>query len=310
MPCATVHLIVARDALRAWETGRPGPFEVNTRTRDAFLHGAMGPDIGFIPGVDRFVSELAHYHRPADLTRAILEGAKTEVQAAFAWGWASHVLGDVRLHPLIGRAVGARLHGDPERRMNAAEDVATHVAIEVGVDIRLSLEEAGVPLPPRQPLLTDATSPWIADALHTTYALRWSPERLRTDHRTAVARTARWPRALRALSRGASGWDRGIHPRRWIPRAAVATLRVASTPGTALHGFARPVIPEPDLVRAFQDGMRSVTDEFLGLTETGLAGLENRNLESGELHEPSADPHPAAVSVREALSARVAAQKN
>jgi hypothetical protein len=114
MPCATIHLHLADRILSHWEERpRLAPFPVGEPAlRDAFLHGTLAPDMGFVPGVDRFLSDLAHYIAPAELTRSLLRGARTPREEAFAWGWAGHVVGDVVLHPMVGRAVGERLLGD------------------------------------------------------------------------------------------------------------------------------------------------------------------------------------------------------
>ena len=112
MPCATVHLVVADRIWTRWSSEGGAPFALGQRTRDAFIHGSLAPDLGFIPGVDRIISELAHYYRPADLSRSLLARAASPEERAFAWGWVAHVVGDMEIHPLVGRAVGERVHGD------------------------------------------------------------------------------------------------------------------------------------------------------------------------------------------------------
>ncbi len=204
MPCATIHLLIADGLLEDW-TGSPGraPIEATSpEARAAFYHGSLAPDMGFIPGVERFVSELAHYVRPFELTRTLIEGAEGTVDRAFAWGWASHVIGDVEIHPIVGRAVGERLYGDRDHRVDAAEDCETHVSVEVGLDMAFLFRNPRVALPPATRHFDWKRVGGFADALARTYGVPWDNGRLLRGHERAVALTRWWPAALRALARG------------------------------------------------------------------------------------------------------------
>ncbi len=265
MPCATIHLLLAERILTGWESApSTAPVPVGRpEVRTAFLHGALAPDMGFIPGVDRFVSELAHYHSPAALTRALLGNARDVVDQAFAWGWATHVVGDVGIHPVVGRMVGEFLHGDRDRRVDAREDVEAHVSLEVGLDLVFLSERAGIPPPPAEPHRGGSGLGPVLAALREVYGLRWRAAELARDHRQAVRMTRWWPRALRAL--------------RFLP----AGLERSAERGSALRGFLRPRRPPEWAIDEVRTQVEAFPDTFLPVIESGMSGLAERNLETG-----------------------------
>lgn len=156
----------------------------------------MAPDWGYVPGVGRFFSELAHYVDTADLTRSLLAAARTTHERAFAWGWVTHVLGDIAIHPLVGRAYGEHLYGDRELRLNSSADVTTHVAIEIGLDIVFLGRAPSISPPPSNPYLHHENVGQLLTGLRQTYGLTWDPARLIGLHRRAARLTAAWRPAL------------------------------------------------------------------------------------------------------------------
>lgn len=302
MPCATIHLRLAGTTWNAWERGNlPRPFGLSEATRFAFLHGSLAPDLGFVPGVERIVSELVHYLRPADMSRALLDGAGNEEEGAFAWGWVTHVLGDVLLHPKVGCAVGEELYSDRSRRVNAIEDVETHVSIEVGLDAQVLSQNRDIPAPPTRPFFDGTSAGFLANALNRVYGLEFSPNSLSSWHKTAVARTRRWPAALRALARAYPlvPGQRTAHVS--VRGAAVKLIRSFIQPGSAASGFFRPRPAPGWLVQAVDEETHRFPERLAPLLRDGLHGLENRNLESGE---PESDDHPETRRARESVSQR------
>lgn len=290
MPCATIHLLIADRLVEGWRIGSvPSPIDVGRRDiRRAFLHGSLAPDMGFLPGVDRLVSELAHYVRPVELTRALLSQARNPVDEAFAWGWAAHVLGDVWIHPVVGRAVGERLHGDRDRRMDAAEDTATHVAVEVGLDTAFLLKNPGVSRPPAKSHFDRVRIHHLADALARTYGVPWDAASLLRGHRRAVAMTRWWPRALRSLALG--------RPSEWTPPEAgtgggARRLRVTAPllwagrrvtrPGTAARGFFTAPPPPSWMVKEVEAAIGEFPDRFHEIVPDRLGSAPDQNLETG-----------------------------
>jgi hypothetical protein len=293
MPCASVHMELSGRLLRRWRRDpRNAPFPAeHPRLADAFLHGAMGPDMGFVPGTDRLVSELAHYLAPGDLARSLLRRARTAAEEAFAWGWASHVLGDVELHPVVGRSVGELLHGDRGRRVDALEDVEAHVSLEVGLDLLVHRRARGLPRPPATPHFRVDGIDHLEGALRETYGLPWDRESLLRTHRRAVRLTAWWPRALDVLAhRG------GLDGRRSggsVPaRLLLGLLRAVAGKGSAARGFFGVRIPPPWVLEELDLRMDGFEDRFGELVASGLGGMPNRNLETGGPAGPGLG-HPA-----------------
>jgi len=296
MPCATIHMLTAGRVLDAWDR-RPGraPFPVDAdELRDAFLLGAMGPDMGFVPGVDRFVSELSHYVSTGDLTRTLLDRAASPRQEAFAWGWATHHVTDVEIHPLVGRACGERLHGDRELRLNSSDDLPTHVGIEVGLDLHFLRSDPRIPRPPARPLLDAVELAFLVDALEETYGLEWERPTIARDYRIAVRQTAWWPRVITFLA-SARGFgrdeDRG---RGLLPRLGRGILDAAGTvagASSAAAGLFRPLHPPEWVLERIRRVAESFPERFQGMVDDRLRGLENRNLETGLLEGEPVD-HP------------------
>ncbi len=300
MPCATIHLVLAGKVLDGWETHSDrAPVPVRRpEIRNAFLHGALAPDMGFVPGADRLVSEVAHYLQPADLTRALLDSAESGEERAFAWGWASHVLGDIEIHPLVGRAVGERLYGDPDRRVDALEDVATHVSLEVGLDIAVLEAASGVPTPPALPHFDDRTIHHLEGALSWTYGVSWDAADLLTYHRRAVWLTRWWPRVLRILSTGlqASNSERESTLGRQIVGGSVAAARKVARPGSPAAGLFSARVPPTWVIQAVHEGVGGFPDRFQAWVDEEMDSAPNRNLETGGAAGPGLG-HPASDAV-------------
>ena len=128
MPSVSLHLVLADRVLAELRRGaRTAPFPpAAPECVNAFYPGALGPDLGYMPGGHRPLSELAHRVRTADLARALVETARSPVERAFSWGWVTHVLADVAVHPLVGLGVGEVVHGDRSVFVDAAAAPAVH----------------------------------------------------------------------------------------------------------------------------------------------------------------------------------------
>lgn len=295
MPCANLHLILADRVLSSWrERPRHAPVRADRpEVVEAFLHGALAPDMGFIPGTDRLVSDAVHYVDTAGFTRRLLDLARTETEEAFAWGWASHVLADVQIHPLVGRAVGERLFGDRSRRIDAVVDVAAHVSLEVGLDIALARTGERPPLPPSRAFFRDAPGirP-LAQALAETYGVEWHPDALIRHHRRAVGLTRWWPRALAFLPLSPPGaGDADERRRPWrvhrpgdrgrLRRSMTGLLRRLAGEGSAAGGFFGPEAPRRWFHLQVLERVGAFVGSFQGLVDGGIAVMANLNLETG-----------------------------
>jgi hypothetical protein len=295
MPCASVHLMLAGRVMRAWEAS-PSTAPIALRDpehRAAFLGGALAPDAGFTPTTDRRISEFAHYVRPGDLSRTLLARARTGAEAAFAWGWATHVLGDVELHPVVGRAVGEVLHGDRDLRMNAADDVETHVSVEVGLDLQV-LEAEGRALPSSPGRAWSGTGEggrFLVGALEAGYGVPWERRSVLRDQRRAAWMMSSWPRALSVVARSGDGSALG---------RLVGFSRIRAAHGTPLKGLLGPRRPPPWVLDQVMERAEGFAVRFQAVAESGLAALGNRNLETGDETLPG-QGHPATDAAWSAL---------
>lgn len=290
MPCATVHLLTAGRTLDAWRIDPDGaPFNPHDEglVRD-FLSGAMSPDMGFVAGVDRTFSELVHYVRTGCAVRALLARARTPGEEAFAWGWGTHHLTDVLIHPLVGKAVGEVLYGDRQRRVNASENEEVHVSVEVGLDILVQDNHIGIPAPSRD-VLERGRIDFLAAALRDTYRITVDPHRLASDFRIASRQIQAWPALIRGVGRmwGITA-GRSRPPSSSLLLSAVRSLLPRESAG---RGLSRPQRP-PDWL---PEEVGRIADEFPSRFQESVAsagrGFENRNLETGELEAETRD-HP------------------
>jgi len=285
MPCATVHLLLAERVLADWRA-RPGaaPVAIDAPgVHEAFLHGALAPDVGFVAGTDRLISEVAHYVRPGDLVRDLVDSASTPRDTAFAWGWATHVLGDVQIHPIVGRAVGERLFGDRTRRVDALEDTATHVSLEVGLDIALLRASPPAVQAPARPFLRDAAgASHLAGALERTHAFAWERQQLVRDHRLAVRQIRWWPRLLSHLPLAPAGGSGRASGGRVVGRPIALLGRAISQSGSAEHGFFRPEAPREWFLREVRERIDAFAESFREWADRGMLEPRNPNLETGE----------------------------
>lgn len=310
MPNVATHLLLAGRVLRRW--ARPGtdaPFAAgDERAARAFLHGALSPDAGYFPRGDRLFSELAHLARTGDLARALVEEARTPAQRAHAWGWVTHLLADLAIHPLINAAHGERLHGTRERPVASTDDEAGHMRLEFGLDAALfaAFPEVDGVLPGAGPTADDLahverayrrvygwgpTPAWVAGAHRVTRRMAGLS---RVVNRAFTARASRRP--LHALLRLGT---RGVAPPRfWLPgrwnRSAPA-LAVLS-----------PLRPPPWLVGETAEMVDGFAARVDGLRAEGLAGLANHDLVTGAREQPG-QPTPRAAAALRLLAARVEA---
>jgi hypothetical protein len=265
--------------------------------RCAFLLGSIGPDLGYLPGADRLLADLAHCVRPADLARGLIASATSRVELAFAWGWATHVLVDIEIHPLINEAVGELLHGGRHPGVPYAEDPISHIRVETGLDAALPAS-GNWPRPPRTPARVAARAArQIVTAYRGTYGFSPSLMRLNTVLRITQVFTSL------ALLNGAvaSGRSRG-----WLARGVFRGISVLSRrfqPGGRLAAFTNPLLPTPELIRRVERVIDDFPESFEPHYESRLAGLANFNLDTGML-EGDAPGYPLMRSAMQELERR------
>ena len=256
--------------------------------RDAFLFGCLAPDAGYFPGGDRLLSDLAHYLRPVELARNLIESAQTDAERALASGWATHVMADAWIHPLINQAAGEHVQGSREPGLPYADDPATHVRVEVGLDAALPAGGRW----PDPPAIGPAPGPRafapLARAYRQTYGFTPPCARLYRDHRMAI-------RLIPFLLLGGRivGGQRGSRLARWA-HGGLARITWALRPGSLPAAFLHP-LPSPDwLIEEVGMIVDVYAERFQPYLSVRLAGVPEYNLDTGDVED---DPPSYALSV-------------
>lgn len=312
MPNIGIHLLLGARVLRRWSVrDADAPFPVHDPLMvSAFLYGAISPDAGYFPRSDRLFSELAHLTRTGDLLRALVEEAASPVQRAHAWGWSTHVLGDLAIHPLINAAHGERLYGDRTRPVTSGEDEVGHMRLEYGLDAAIFAAF------PELDAVQVGHAPSEDDVRHVGRAYRrtfgWGPgERWTADAHRMTGRMADMCRVVnRVFTAPASGYPlrrllrygagRIAPPRRWMPGAWNRSA--------AAQAVCSPLQP----VRWLVDEVSQVVEGFGvwmdDLRTDNLARLPNHDLITGAL-EVSGAPTPRTAAALQLLAERVSCSR-
>lgn len=302
MPGVTLHFVLARRALDVWEReGESAPFD----TRDpalvnAFRNGALGPDLGYFPGGDRFLSELSHFVHPAGLTRALVHSAETPEEHAFAWGWVTHVLGDVTIHPLIGRAVGSVHHGSFDHFVDGATDLPTHVRVELGLDCWYAKRHPDARGRRLKPVFDAGSVEWLRKAYADTYGVDLPDEWFLRSHRLAGRGAAHALATLWIVGAlmGGEGGSVALPRVRRVLRAAYRSPRFR---GVSL-AYLNPIEPSGWLRDQVEAAIPVFTDRFRRLVRYGVDHLEDRNLDTGLLCAESNDHQGTTQAVGQLVS--------
>lgn len=283
MPSVTLHLALAERTLERWRPAKTLFDRSDPAVMNAFRQGSFGPDFGYFPGGWRPLSQLSHCVRTGDLTRALLQGARTPVERAFAWGWVTHVLADHAIHPLIGCAVGELLHGRPDRFVDGDSDPVAHVRVEAGLDALWAARRPRLRSRPLGPVFDESSIGFVTEAYASTYGAPFDDATLLRSHRIAAVRVrqglhlAAW--TARTLDAGAhlrpglrlGGTVRGLGPR----------IRHALGHSSTSLAFLLPVASPAWLTGAVRQAMRTLPDLFIDELASGWSGLGNWNLDTG-----------------------------
>ncbi len=229
------------------------------------------------------LAELAHYLKPVDLVRALIDRAPDGVSRAFAWGWATHVLADAWIHPLVNRGVGRKLGRGGPAGLSYAEDPVHHVRVELGLDAYYARH---IDVPGRlgpAPFRGLVATRFIADAYDETYGIRVDRRRLFASIRNA-ARLVPWMLSCERLI--APAMCRGATTIRGRTRARLVLMacRVASwllPRRSVAYGLLRPDLPPDRLIAEVDPVLDRFAGRFVRLSKQGLAELPQYNLDTG-----------------------------
>lgn len=301
MPNVTLHLVLADRVLDVW-TRSPAraPFEPDDRAAvNAFRQGALGPDIGYFPGSDPFLSDLAHYVRSGDLTRALVGAARNSRERAYAWGWATHVVADAEIHPLVGEAVGHLLQGRRGRFVGISDDRTSHVRVEVGLDAAYAARHPGQRVRTGEPVFNRDTISYLGRAYRETYALEVDPALLMASHATATRMANRALGAIGVLGTAQAAEEAvPVRGARWALEQALAVVREGLDQESMLLAFLNPVRPVDWLLDEVDEISEGFPDRFGRVYPDGIDELPNYNLDTGRIEVEGAGTLCARRAVR------------
>lgn len=293
MPGPALHHLLAGGLHARWEAAPlHAPFTPSAETRAALLHGALGPDMGYFPGADPLLAELAHHARTGAFCRALVAEADTDAERAFAWGWVTHVLADIAVHPLVNDACGELLLG---RRtpLWGPEVAVAHLRVETGLDAAV---HARVDAVRTLPVMDPAVFEGVRRAYLRTFGAAPAAEALLEAHRS-VTRLLGPSARLRGVAAAAVGGSR-------LARAGLRTCALLSARGSHAEGLFSPLAPAAWLRDEVEGIVEGFADWFDAHYVSELRFLRDHCLDSGEPHD--GDP-PCARAAIVALRARVPA---
>lgn len=305
MPGVTLHFVLADRVLSAWRThGWAPPFDLDDPVAlNAFYHGAVGPDLGYFPGGERFLSDLAHCVRTGELTRALLAAARTVRERAFAWGWLTHYLADEAIHPIIGRGVGELLTGCRDRFVDGASNLFAHLRVEIGLDAWHAEQAPAV----RGRRLKDAFGPaeigFLVNAYAKTYGVAMAPEPFLRSHRAATRRVGHALGTMRLLAALMNSTSERLPS--MLRRALRAAYDRDSLRSLGL-AYLNPVRPSQWLLEEVDIAMRQHTVRFMEHFFAGAGDLDDVNLDTGRPLQLEAE-HEGALRGLEGLARMAAA---
>ncbi len=301
MPAMAVHFHLAARVLDAWPD--PEGMDPNDpQVRNAFLNGSIGPDMGYYPGGFPLPTDLAHYIQSGELARTFVAEARSELERAFAWGWLTHVLADVEIHPLINQGAGELLTGDRRNPRTYVEDPAAHARVEIGLDAFFQVARAKPGWVKLGPVFDDGSIEYLQRVYRACYSVEFEASRLRRSHDAITNQHGR----IQRLNRLAFA----VHTRRmpdWgdLPLFLVGflPLRYASrafAPSSIVFGLTNPVKPADWLIEEVDRVAGRFVELFQSHYSDGIASLPNFNLDTGEV-ETERSIYPLTSKTWEAL---------
>src|SRR5688572_20702535 len=275
MPQPGLHLMLADATLQHWRTHLMAPFDIcEQASRDAFLLGALGPDMGLYPGGDATFSQPAHTTRTTELLFALLSRAQTSRQRAFCWGWLTHILADVGIHPLVNEAAAILA------RESGRSESVEHVRAEVGLDVWFA-QHAPAPMPTQTPFSAQELE-FIADAYRAVHGHRVNVQQLHLMQHGTLHFTRLALHFARTLAPELC-WNE-IDEQQRVPTAAALVWRVASSLGGAdsvVKAYLNPRAPEPWLLYGVTNVTRTFAADTCAVIARGLHTMPEYDLEDG-----------------------------
>jgi hypothetical protein len=282
MPQPALHVLLAHRTLERWRrTPSAAPFRPGAPgIEQHFLHGALAPDMGFFPGSDTWISKLVHGTHSGTIARALLQRARTDAERAFAWGWVTHILADVEVHPLVNEAAIGLLELEGNDQPNRHERDVAHVRVEIGLDAWFVGSSPGARRLRIRHAFDDRRIRFLQDALAATYPFDFPTRRLLRAHRKVTRFFGPYLALAGLIANELSATDR----RGWLRLAHVRALggRVLD-PGSQAAGFLVPVVPAADLLTRVHGALERFHGALESHVSHGLEHLPDYDLETGRI---------------------------
>lgn len=296
MPHFALHVLLACRALDAREAVDPAEPDL----RNAFLHGAIGPDMGFFPGGEHLLSLAAHVVRSGDLARTLHATASTPQQAAFARGWLTHMLGDVLIHPIINRAASELLARERTVPTLAMHQNA-HIRVELGLDAIYVARHRGLLTTRLRPFFDGRTARWITAAYRHVYGVEFEPRVVLKSHRQVVRLQAPllFLERLIGLGRGPASPRRRLMRRAFLAFHSLAAWRLG--PHSAVAGFFDTIRPSSAVVEAVDGVVADFPGAYESFSRRVLESDVSYSLDVGSVDVPG-QPTAEGIEARRMLA--------
>ena len=271
MPGVFYHFHIAKHLLeRCWKEDTSWQ-----PSRSYFLAGAVGPDLGYLCG-QHWMSDCAHYHKTALLPQDMLVHARDECERAYVYGWFSHVLADIHVHPIVNRA--AARYAQSDFPLTFADNSGLHISIEQGLDT-LYVNDGS-----RKDV--DCVLDWpidlIQSSFHRAFNLQLCERKAQSWNQIAWKRL-RYAVQLAELNRcqlrieeshRCRSFDRFVY--------ALARLLTKVQSQSSLYALLHPVTPDPLLKAESESAIATIESDFRLALRSNFQNLLDYNLDLGE----------------------------
>lgn len=245
----------------------------------------MAPDSGAFPGGTPLLCSLTHYVATGTLVRRLFARAADERQRGYAAGWLTHLVADVRLHPMVNRGAAALLGRPLGSAVAYEEDPQTHMRVELGLEAGLmpSLQIEWSTLPVSG--FSSEDRRFIADAVQDTYGVPITAATLENDERACRIYAGKLLQLARITS---ARFTRSIPPapslRAFLTDYPLVRANAALFgPRGRWYGVATAVRPPAWLEEEARRTLERLPIEICDLLENDLASLSEYNLDTGEM---------------------------
>lgn len=264
------------------------------------------------------LADAVHYVRTTQMARALVACATNDVERAYAWGWVSHVIADIMIHPLINKAAGRWNRQD--RPLSFADNPSLHLRIELGLDAHFHVS-GRVEEIVRCQFLDENNM--FSKAILATYGKAFTHGELLACHRNSVVgfrRAVRWSQVIRRQQSLAlqpvhwEGDEQGIADS--VDRDLVGSLLFAMLKfmsgirhQSTLYAITHPIPADDHLLGEVAEMTTDVATEFYAALSGKLDEMDNFNLDLGIPSRETMSYPPTRVTL-ELLQERVGSEES